>query len=206
MHPGGIPQRTTRRRGTTRPPAGRQRPMSQLPFDHADVAMSALRDTAGRDSALLGLSPLIDRLWRLPTLPPGRRRPARLLRPGSAAPAAHRGGDPALLGGRGRDQHQRSGVTRGRARMAARAGRPSNTRSRPGLRRGGVDPGRGLTSETDRRRPTAVRRGALEPVGRRRDLSPNRYARPQFRSAGRVPRVTSMVISCPSRRTLRLTV
>ena len=43
---------------------------------HADVALSALRDTPGRDGQVLGLPPIQHRLRHLSELPPIRRRPS----------------------------------------------------------------------------------------------------------------------------------
>ena len=60
--------------------AARHRTHSQLPSGHADVALSALRDTPGRDGQVLGLPPIQHRLRHLSELPPLGRRPARLLR------------------------------------------------------------------------------------------------------------------------------
>ena len=61
-------------------PGETSRRHSQLPSGHADVAMSALRDTPGRDGEMLGLPSLQHRLRVLSALPPVRRRPGRLLR------------------------------------------------------------------------------------------------------------------------------
>ena len=61
----------------------RQRRHSQLPSGHADVALSALRDTPGRDGQVLGLPTIQHRLRHLSELPSVSRGPARLLRPRS---------------------------------------------------------------------------------------------------------------------------
>ena len=78
------PSRSRRDRGRS----ARQRAASQLPSGHGDVALSALRDTPGRDGQMLGLPSLQHRLRQLPALPPLGRRAARLLRARSPATPA----------------------------------------------------------------------------------------------------------------------
>jgi hypothetical protein len=128
--------RSSRSRSSKRARGPRQRPRSQLPSRHADVALSALRDTPGRNGALLGLPSLQHRLRDLSALPSLRGGPARLLRSGSTAPPAARRRDPRLLGGFSR----RAGDARRRSHPAPPRDRGprsrTNARSAAGVRRG----------------------------------------------------------------------
>ncbi len=149
---------------------GRQRPPAQLPSRHADVALSALRDTPGRDSAMLGLPSFEHRLRRLPPLPPRSGGATRLLRPGPPAQTPARRRDPAVLGGRRRRDRQRSGPPRRRTGVAARDPRSSNGRSTAPVRGGRAGPRRCRVARPDRGRRAAGRGARLEPVGRRRGV------------------------------------
>jgi hypothetical protein len=158
------------------------RPM-QLPSAHADVALSALRDTPGRDGTLLGLPSIEHRLRIVPPLPALGCRPDRLLRARPPAPAAPRRRDTGMLG---IARPVRDGLTPqsgARGGLGAGARRGSNDRSVARLHRGSSRgrprrrrwPGTGLSPRRVSRRarciaPGADRRVALEPVGRRRGL------------------------------------
>ena len=67
---------------------------------HADVAMSTLRDTTGRDGPVLGLPSIQHRLPDLSAFPSLGRRERRVLRARPSTRAARRRRDPGVLGGR----------------------------------------------------------------------------------------------------------
>ena len=73
------------------------RARSYHPTD-ADVALSALRDSPGRDGPVLGLPALLHRLRHVPPFPAVGRGEDRVLRPRSASSAARRRRDPVVLG------------------------------------------------------------------------------------------------------------
>jgi hypothetical protein len=62
------------------------------------VAVSALRDSPGRNGAVLGLSAVLHFLRHVSPLPALDRGQPRLLRARSASPTAHRRRDPRVLG------------------------------------------------------------------------------------------------------------
>ena len=140
-----VPERAARTRAAGRWPAawpqrgcptGRHPHAAQLPSVHADVAMSALRDTPGRDSAMLGLPSIEHRMRRLPAFPTLRRRAARVLRSGPSAAAPERRRDPPVLGGsRHRGSHARA-TAWDRSRLAVRTECRPNGRSPTQLRGG----------------------------------------------------------------------
>ena len=194
---GAGPGSRSRRGSTARPVAAT--------INHAVVAMSALRDTPGRDSAMLGLPPIEHRLRRLPAFPT-RRSPRQLgycgldrlrrpltgdeIRPcweaADATGAASR-----RLPGVGPVWPLESGDRRTTVRPLDFVEVPLGSRSAPSPSTPG-DPSRADSILFGAPPPAANRAGAC---GATRGLSRRRRPRGSVRSEGRVPSVTWRVIS-----------
>ena len=173
---------------------------------HADVALSALRNTPGRDGQVLGLPTIQHGVRHLSELPAVGCRPARLLRARSRTTSTAGRRDPGLLGGLDHPDRGRAHGPRAAGAAAVPPSRCWNPCSEARIRRGRRRAGKATTTgcgeclfcRTRRRGLRAGRaahagqpgRAALEPVGRRRGLtscatvSPIRPRGPRVASRG----------------------
>ena len=151
-----------------------------------DVALPALRSITGRDSAMLGLPPIVDHLFDMRSLPASARG-RRLLQSRSAAHAALGQGAARVLGAEPSARKRDAGRCAGRATPPSTVGHAIRGCRRCGCRTGcgGRARASGLRSARDRWGRVATRHwraapgnGAVERPPCRHEESGDRLVRP----------------------------